>query len=107
MLQVAQQPQCLAVVLAELVVDIADAEGLAGECSDAVAVGFDAKAAIHPSQVSVIRDAFRPAPDEVAWARAVLAAAKEHDGGVFTHAGRMVDGPVLKHAAAVVRRANH
>jgi citrate lyase subunit beta/citryl-CoA lyase len=87
-----------------VVLDIADAEGLAGECSDAGAVGFDAKAAIHPSQVSVIRDAFRPAPDEVAWARAVLAAAKEHDGGVFTHAGRMVDGPVLKHAAALVRR---
>ncbi|CCI53138.1 HpcH/HpaI aldolase/citrate lyase family protein [Nostocoides jenkinsii] len=87
-----------------VVLDIADAEGLAGECSDAVAVGFDAKAAIHPSQVSVIRDAFRTAPDEVAWARAVLAAAKEHDGGVFTHAGRMVDGPVLKHAAALVRR---
>ena len=35
--------------------DIKDLDGLRGEVDDAVAVGFDAKVAIHPSQVAVIR----------------------------------------------------
>ena len=40
--------------------NINDLHGLRAESLDAVAVGFDVKVAIHPSQVSVIRDAFAP-----------------------------------------------
>ena len=36
--------------------DIKDLDGLRAEADDAVAVGFDAKVAIHPTQVAVIRD---------------------------------------------------
>lgn len=88
-----------------VVLNIADLETLRAESEDARAVGFDAKAAIHPSQVAGIRAAFRPGEEEIAWARAVLAEAEKHGGGVFTFGGRMVDGPVLKHAAGIVRRA--
>jgi len=42
--------------------EIADADGLAAECHDAVVVEFDATAAIHPSQVPVIRSAYRSQP---------------------------------------------
>jgi citrate lyase subunit beta/citryl-CoA lyase len=84
--------------------DIADTDGLAGEAEDAVASGFAATACIHPSQVDVIRRAYRPDPDAVAWARAVLTAAKtEH--GVFSYDGRMVDEVVLRHARTLVARA--
>lgn len=84
--------------------DIEDVTGLAAEAADAVASGFAATACIHPSQVAVVRDAYRPSDEEVAWARGVLAAA-EGRGGVFRHEGRMVDGPVLRHAETVLRRA--
>jgi citrate lyase subunit beta/citryl-CoA lyase len=86
-------------------VDIADLDGLAAEAEDAVAVGFAATACIHPGQVETIRAAYRPSAAEVEAARELLAAADAAGGGVFRHAGRMVDGPVLAHARAVLRRS--
>ena len=57
--------------------DIKDLDGLGKEVDDAVAVGFDAKVAIHPSQVAVIRAGYAPTADQVEWARHVLAARDE------------------------------
>ncbi|WP_336645450.1 HpcH/HpaI aldolase/citrate lyase family protein [Microbacterium sp. USHLN186] len=83
--------------------DIADLGGLAAEAADAVASGFGATACIHPSQVAVIRDAYRPDETAVRWARAVLQAA-DGERGVFRFEGRMIDEPVLRHARAVLDR---
>jgi citrate lyase subunit beta/citryl-CoA lyase len=85
--------------------DIADLDGLAAEAEDAAAVGFAATACIHPGQVETIRAAYRPAPEEIAAAQELLAAAEAAGGGVFRYDGRMVDGPVLAHARAVLRRS--
>lgn len=85
-------------------IDIDDVGGLQSEAEDAAASGFRATACIHPSQVAPIRAAYRPDPETVAWARAVLAAAAE-ERGVFRFQGRMVDEPVLRHARSVVARA--
>lgn len=85
-------------------VDIDDLDGLADEVRDAVASGFGATACIHPAQVDVVRAGYRPRDEEVADARALLAAARDERGAFRWH-GRLVDGPILKHAAAVVRRA--
>lgn len=74
------------------------------ESLDAAAVGFDVKVAIHPRQVPVIREAFAPTAEEIAWAKRVLAAA-ETERGVFAFEGRMVDSPVLRHAEQIVLRA--
>jgi citrate lyase subunit beta/citryl-CoA lyase len=52
-----------------------DLEGLATEAADAAASGFSLKACVHPNQVPVVRAAFRPGEDEVAWAKRVLSAA--------------------------------
>jgi citrate lyase subunit beta/citryl-CoA lyase len=82
--------------------DIKDLDGLAAEVDDAVAVGFDAKVAIHPSQVPVIRAGFTPDADQIAWARRVLAAA-ENQRGVFQLDGTMVDMPVLRRAQRILR----
>jgi citrate lyase subunit beta / citryl-CoA lyase len=83
---------------------IDDLDGLRAEAEDAVASGFAATACIHPSHVAVIRDAYRPSPEEVRAARRLLDAAAA-GGAVFQHEGRMVDGPVLRHAEAIVHRA--
>jgi citrate lyase subunit beta / citryl-CoA lyase len=85
--------------------DIADVEGLAAECEDAVAVGFDATVAIHPSQVTVIRSAYRPSAGQINWARRLLVHIGE-DRGVTTFEGRMVDGPVSKQAERILLLAS-
>lgn len=82
--------------------DLADQDGLRAECEDAVAVGFDAKVAVHPGQLPVIRAAFTPSPEQVAWARRLLAAAGP-DRGVMAFEGRMVDGPIFAQAERVLR----
>jgi citrate lyase subunit beta/citryl-CoA lyase len=84
--------------------DIADLDGLRAEADDAVAVGFDAKVAIHPTQVAVIRSAYAPTDDQVRWARTVLDAAGS-ERGVFQFDGQMVDMPVLRRAQRIVRLA--
>ena len=86
--------------------DIKDLDGLGKEVDDAVAVGFDAKVAIHPSQVAVIRSGYAPTPDQVEWARHVLAAARD-ERGVFQYEGIMVDAPVLRRAERIVSLAPH
>lgn len=86
-------------------VAIDDLDSLRSEVQDAVASGFAASACIHPGQVSVIIEAFRPSPDEFAWAQSVIAAASDAKGA-FRHNGMMVDEPVLRHAAGVLRRAD-
>lgn len=84
--------------------DIRDLDGLREEAEDAVALGFAGTVCIHPSQIPVVRRAFRPTEEKLDWARRVLAAAKT-ERGVFAFEGQMVDSPVLKHAAMMLRRA--
>ncbi|KAA0093185.1 CoA ester lyase [Mycolicibacterium sp. P1-18] len=85
--------------------DIGDLDGLRAEADDAVAVGFDAKVAIHPTQVAVIRAAYAPTDDQVRWARTVLDAARS-ERGVFQFDGQMVDMPVLRRARRIVQLAD-
>lgn len=83
--------------------DIPDLAGLAEEAADAVASGFAGTACIHPSQVPVVREAYRPAPERLEWAHAVLAAA-ETEGGVFRFRDQMIDEPLLAQARATLAR---
>jgi citrate lyase subunit beta / citryl-CoA lyase len=88
--------------------DIADLAGLRRECDEAVQMSFTGKISIHPSQIPVINEAFTPAPEAVAEARALVAAFAEARGrGVyaFTFKGQMVDAPHLTRALKVLARA--
>jgi citrate lyase subunit beta/citryl-CoA lyase len=84
--------------------DIRDLDGLRAEADDAVAVGFAGTVCIHPSQIPVVRTAYRPSEEKLDWARRVLAASQT-ERGVFAFEGQMVDSPVLKHAEIMLRRA--
>ena len=85
--------------------NIPDLTGLASEAADAVASGFGSKACIHPSQAAVVRGAYAPSEAEVSAAAELLQAAAAAGQGVFQDKGQMIDGPILKHAEAVIRRA--
>ena len=84
--------------------DIPDTAGLAAECEDAVASGFDATVAIHPSQLPVIRSAYAPSTEQIDWAHRLFAHVGD-DRGVRTFEGRMVDGPIYQQAERVIRLA--
>ena len=87
--------------------NIGDLDGLAAEAEDAAASGFALKGCIHPSQVPVVRDAFRPGEEQVAWARRVLAAARVGgaDSGAISVDGQMIDGPLIRQAEAILSAA--
>jgi citrate lyase subunit beta/citryl-CoA lyase len=86
-------------------VNIPDLDGLAAEAQDAAASGFALKACIHPSQVAVVRQAFRADEEQVAWARRVLAAARDAGSagkGAVKVDGQMIDAPLIRQAEAIL-----
>ena len=88
--------------------NIDDIDGLGIEADDAASAGFDGKLAIHPSQVPVIRAAFKPAADDVERAHRILAEAKSAQArgeGAARVAGELLDAPVVERARRIVARA--
>jgi citrate lyase subunit beta / citryl-CoA lyase len=84
--------------------DITNTELLRADSTAAANAGFAAKACIHPSQVSVVRAAFRPSPEEIRWALEVTARSVTSPG-VFQLAGQMVDAPVIARARETLSQA--
>jgi citrate lyase subunit beta/citryl-CoA lyase len=89
--------------------DIGDGDGLAVQCAQGAAFGFDGKSLIHPSQIAAANAAFSPDPVEVAWARTVAAAfdSPENVGkGVLRVEGRMVERLHLDSARRLIAVAD-
>ncbi len=85
--------------------DLRDLERRAREAREARNLGFRGKMCIHPTQAAAIHEAFRPGPEELAWATKVLAAVEKVGigaGGVVEVDGRMVDVPVIRQARRIV-----
>lgn len=88
--------------------DIADAAGYRAEAELARRMGFLGKTCIHPSQVAIANDVFRPTDAEIAHARKVLQAAREADAsgaGAYVVDGKMVDAPFVARAEQIVASA--
>ncbi|MEM7665565.1 MAG: CoA ester lyase [Pseudomonadota bacterium] len=81
-----------------------DDEGLASEAARSRAIGFSAKAAIHPRQVPAIQSAFAPSDAEVAEARDALEAYEAGGGRAIRFRGRMLEAPFIKKYRAVIAR---
>lgn len=82
--------------------DLTDLSVTRADAQRARRLGFTGKLCVHPRQVAVVHDAFRPEPDQVAWARRVVAA---DTGGAGVVDGAMVDAPVVARARAILARA--
>jgi citrate lyase beta subunit len=76
---------------------IGDEDALRAETEHAKALGFTAKACIHPAQLATVHAVFAPSAEELAWARRVVAAAEGSRGAVAVD-GQMVDAPVVARA---------
>lgn len=84
--------------------DVRDLEGLRADTERGRDLGWFGRTAIHPSQIAVIAEVFRPSDADVEWARQVFAATES--GGVTTLAsGEMVDPAMVGRARAVLQRS--
>lgn len=89
-------------------VRLSDAAALRGETRRAVQMGYTGKLAIHPAQVPIIVEIFKPSAEDLDRARRLIAAfeAEQAGGsGVFAFEGQMVDMPMLRAARRVIARA--
>lgn len=80
-----------------------EADATAEAAARARAFGFGGKLCIHPRQVAAVNVGFAPSPDEVDFARRVVARAAQE--AVFALDGRMVDAPVILQARRTLARA--
>jgi citrate lyase subunit beta/citryl-CoA lyase len=88
--------------------DVKDPEGYRREAEAARRLGYRGKSCIHPSQVGLANEVFRPSEHEIAHALRVVEAAREAEAkavGAFMVDGKMVDAPFVKRAEAVLALA--
>jgi citrate lyase subunit beta / citryl-CoA lyase len=88
--------------------NIGDPEGYRAEAGLARRLGYLGKSCIHPSQIALANEAFRPDDAEIAHALKVLAAARAaraSSTGAFVVDGRMIDAPFVARAEASVALA--
>jgi len=88
--------------------DIKNTAGFQEEAGFAARLGYAGKSCIHPSQVAMANEAFRPSQDNIAHALRVLEAAKDAEiqgVGAYVADGKMIDPPFFKSAQALVARA--
>lgn len=79
-----------------------DTDSLAAEAKEGRAYGFDGKAVIHPDQLAAVNRAFSPGDDELARARALVAAAT---GGAERHEGQMIEAMHVDAARRLIARS--
>ncbi|WP_432827270.1 HpcH/HpaI aldolase/citrate lyase family protein [Dactylosporangium sp. CA-092794] len=104
-LVVASRAASLPAPIDGVTVELRDTAAVGAAAARARSLGFGGKLCIHPAQVEPVNAVFAPRGADVEWARAVLAEALRHGGGVFTDQGRMVDQPVLERARRILAQA--
>jgi citrate lyase subunit beta/citryl-CoA lyase len=88
--------------------DVGDMAGLRAETELAKRLGYTGKCLVNPRQIEVVHDVFAPKKEEVDYALQVIEAiqrARLLGTGVISLGGKMVDAPVVKRAARVLRTA--
>lgn len=88
--------------------NIKDEAGFRAEAQLARAMGFLGKSCIHPSQIALANDVFRPSDEEIAHAVRVVDAARNaaRDGvGAYVVDGKMIDVPFVERARTLVENA--
>ena len=90
-----------------VMVEFRDLAALRRETEQARRDGFTGKMAIHPAQVPVINEIFTPTPEQIAEARAVIAAFAANPGkGTIGIDGVMHDRPHLERAKRLLAHAS-
>ncbi|MBC7284704.1 CoA ester lyase [Hoeflea sp.] len=82
-----------------------DEEQLRADIKAARSLGFGGKLCIHPNQVLAVHEGFAPDDATLAWARAVVAAARTSDAGAVRLDGKLIDRPIVERAQRFLENA--
>lgn len=88
--------------------DFRDTDGLRDDAVRARDLGFTGKCLIHPSQIDVVNEVFRPSDEDVALARDVVMAYEQAIAkgvGAVMLGGQLVELPIVERAKATLRLA--
>lgn len=85
--------------------DVEDDAGLAETTRKARAMGFTARACIHPRQAPIVAQALAPTEAEIAHARRVLEAFEAAKGGAALLDGKLVEAPLVRSAQRILAAA--
>jgi citrate lyase subunit beta/citryl-CoA lyase len=81
--------------------DIRDPDGLLRDTQQARRLGFTGKSLIHPGQIEIVNDVFRPDTGEVEYAQQVIQAFEEGQArgdGAIALGGQLIDAPIVDRA---------
>ena len=93
------------VAIDQAVVDIRDDAHFLADAAQARDLGYQGKICVAPAQVALSHRAWAPSRDEVAYAERLVATYRDavsRGVGTIEFEGRMIDGPLLKRAEAVL-----
>ncbi|KAF7494847.1 Citramalyl-CoA lyase [Sarcoptes scabiei] len=82
-------------------INFKDLDGLKRQSENGSMMGFTGKQCIHPGQIPIIQEAFRPSAKKVQWATGLIEAferAQKSGQGAFVYEGQMIDMPLLRQA---------
>ena len=94
--------------LDQVVLDLKDEALFRRDATVGRNLGYDGKMCVHPLQIDLANELFAPTPAEIDHARRLVAAyeaARVRGEATINFEGRMVDGPVVKTAMAVLAAA--
>ena len=75
--------------------NIDNLDALKDESIKSKRLGFNGKAAIHPSQIDIIKNSFLPTKEELEEAKDIIRAFNESSSAVLAFKGRMIDLPII------------
>ncbi len=85
--------------------DFKDIEGLVADAKAVRQMGFQGKLAIHPGQIGPLNEVFSPTPDEISWAKKIVAVFDESEArgqAVFQVDGKMIEYPIANRARRIL-----
>lgn len=88
--------------------DVGNTDGLTQNVKESRSLGFEGMGCIHPAQIRIIHDGFKPTPEEIEKARMIVDAfhdARNKGIGVVSLGTKMIDAPVVKRAEKILSLA--
>jgi citrate lyase subunit beta/citryl-CoA lyase len=88
--------------------NVADPDGYRAEAQMAHSLGYLGKSCIHPSQIALANEVFRPSDADIAVAQRILAAMQTEQAqsvGALLVDGKMVDAPFVRRAQQIIEIA--
>ena len=85
--------------------NVKDEAGLIAETERVRALGYQAKACIHPAQVHPVNAVFTPSKTDITEAERVIAALEDAGGGAALLDGKLIEAPIIRRARRVLAAA--